>query len=106
MPTLLCHRLAVQHGRITNNQLRLPDQKQRTIWTLSTEQARWLPALSKNVPNHVGVFLFGPIGARLIGSSVGDVAALEHGHVAINEGYYSGIMMTSGKTKTRQVWKD
>src|SRR3954468_4254947 len=30
-PTLLCHRLIVERGRIVNYQLRIPEQKQRTV---------------------------------------------------------------------------
>jgi phosphoserine/homoserine phosphotransferase len=30
-PTLLCHRLIVEGGRIVNYQLRIPEQKQRTV---------------------------------------------------------------------------
>jgi phosphoserine/homoserine phosphotransferase len=31
MPTLLCHRLVVEHDRITGYQLRVPEQKQRAV---------------------------------------------------------------------------
>src|SRR5437868_7107630 len=31
MPTLLCHRLIVENDRITNYQLRIPEQKQRAV---------------------------------------------------------------------------
>ena len=30
-PTLLCHRLIVEHDRIVNYQLRIPEQKQRAV---------------------------------------------------------------------------
>ena len=30
-PTLLCHRLVVENDRITNYQLRVPEQKQRAV---------------------------------------------------------------------------
>jgi phosphoserine/homoserine phosphotransferase len=33
-PTLLCHRLVVEHDRITDYQLRVPEQKQRTVAAL------------------------------------------------------------------------
>src|ERR1051326_2520600 len=33
-PTLLCHRLAVEHDRIINYKIRIPDQKKRTVAAL------------------------------------------------------------------------
>jgi phosphoserine/homoserine phosphotransferase len=33
-PTLFCHRLVVENDRITNYQLRIPEQKQRTVTAL------------------------------------------------------------------------
>ena len=33
-PTLLCHRLVVENGRIVNYQLRIPEQKQRAVAAL------------------------------------------------------------------------
>jgi phosphoserine/homoserine phosphotransferase len=35
-PTLLCHRLVVEHDRVTDYQLRIPDQKKRTVIALKT----------------------------------------------------------------------
>src|SRR6185295_10786952 len=33
-PTLLCHRLAVEHDRIVDYKIRIPEQKQRTVAAL------------------------------------------------------------------------